>query len=313
MVRAVAAAATSARALRGALAGVCLLLPAAVPAVAGDTVLARLATSLAGAPEPVRADFAAVALGEVLAAHEQELERLSAPGQVSRRELAKQARWARALEEYLAGMYAARDAVDAGQAVEIRVAPPEPVQLLVGRQLVPLTSPRIDNPAALDESIVHVYCETFACDPQVLGSRPPPPPVLLAASGGWSFQDGPTTYETADGLGFIFPDASDRAAKERAVAEVHREFRRLVQVVANAERSGRAVDYDLLEVRDSGRGDDHRVILVRGGTGIRAFLPLLAQSPELVALARPWIRARVRGVSYRQVFPRADLLLPGLL
>jgi len=139
-----------------------------------------------------------------------------------------------------------------------------------------------------------------------------PSPRPAVAAKGWTFQDGPSTYETSDGLGFMFPDANDRAAKERAVARVHAEFRQLVAVVASAERSGRIVDFDLLEVRASTSGDDQHVILEPGSPGVRAHLPLLSQSPALVAMARSWVRARVRGVAYRQDFPRSDLLLPGL-
>lgn len=286
---------------------------ATLAAVPQDSTLQRLASLLALEPESVQADFAAIALGEVLIAHELEFERLSLPGQVSRREQAKQLRWAGALRRYLDTLYAAREALDGGAPVEILVTPPSPVQLLVGEHLVPLSSPRIENPQELDGAIVQLYCDTFACNPDLL--EPEPPPVVGATgTGGWSFREGfGSTYETDDGLGFMFSDVRGRNAKEQAVRRVHEELKRLVAVVATARRRGRRVDFARVRVAAAGRGDDHRVILAPGTPGVRVFLPALMQAPGVVEVARDWIRAQADGRHYRQLFPRADLLLAGVM
>ena len=281
-------------------------------AVPAEDALQRLAAAVAGESELARGDFAAIALGEVVLAYELELDRLSAPGQVSRREQAKQWRWAGALRRYLETLHAAQQALDAGEPVEVLVAPPAPVQLLIGEHQVPLSSPRIENPLALDNAIVRVYCEAFACDPDLLEA--PEPTSFHAVAGGWSFRDGwGSTYETGDGLGFMFRDVRDRGAKERVVRQIHEELRRLVAVVAGARRAGRAVDYRTLRVEEAGRGEDHRVILASGMPGTRVWLPALARAPGVVEIARDWIRARVEGRPARQLFPRADLLLADVL
>ena len=46
---------------------------------------------------------------------------------------------------------------------------------------------------------------------------------------------------------------------------------------------------------------------------IRVFLPSLGRAPWLVRVARPWIRARVRGKFYRLLIRDADLLVTGPL
>jgi hypothetical protein len=276
--------------------------------------LTRLAESLAAAPDSVRADFAAVAIGEMLRAYETEFERLvEVPRDVSGRGGAKQARWARAMESFVDGLYAARGAVDDGHPVEILVQPPAPLRLLVGGHLVAVTSPRIANPAALEEAIVRTYCDSFLCDGALLEPLPPPPTPGYFA-GVWSFDDGDgSTYETADGLGFRFRDISAREDKERVARTVHAELRRLVTALVAAERSGRRVDYGLLEVRRAGDGDDHRVVLAPGTPEMRLFLPSLARAPWVVRLARPWIRARARGKRYQLLIRDADLLVTGPL
>ena len=80
-----------------------LLMSALVTAAGMATpgVLSRLASTLEAEPEAVRADFAAVALSEMITAYELEFDKLSVAGQVSRAEIVKQARWARALQQFL--------------------------------------------------------------------------------------------------------------------------------------------------------------------------------------------------------------------
>lgn len=278
--------------------------------------LDRLAASLQDEPAAVQSDFAAVALEQVILAHELEFGRLSLPGQVSRRELAKQMRWASALKAFLEDLYAVRDELDAGAEVEVLVAPPAPVQLLVGQRLVPLTAPRIDDPGALDSAIVELYCTAFPCDPALL--EPPAtqddPAAVTAETGGWSFRDGlGSTYETVDGLGFMFPDVRRRVAKEQACLQVREALLRLVAVLAADRAAGRAVDWESLAVEPPAQGDARRVLVRTSGALLRLELPALARAPGVLAIAREWIRARVEGRDYRQLIPRADLMLAGLL
>jgi len=303
----------AARSAGALLAALLLAAPAgATTAQPPAGALQRLAAELAAEPEPVRADFAALALGEVVAAYERELERLSVPGQVSRRELAKQARWAGALATFLDGIYDALDALDAGAPVEVLVSPPGPVQFLVGERLVPVSSPRIDDPASLERAIVALWCEAFVCEASLLEPDPPPPPP--AADGGWSFRDGMgSTFETADGLGFMFTDLRRRAHKEAACRRVHRDLERLAAALARELGAGRAVDFDALRLVESGAGDDQRVVVSASGRRLRIALPALARAPAVLAVGREWLRARARGEPYRQLFPRADLLLAPLL
>jgi len=147
--------------------------------MAAPGVLSRLASTLEAEPEAVRADFAAVALSEMITAYELEFDKLSVPGQVSRTEIAKQARWARALQQFLDELYAVQDELDAGAPVELVISPPASVQLLIGDSLVAVGSPRIDKPQLLAQQIVQVYCDSFACDPDLLD---PPVPAVAGVS-----------------------------------------------------------------------------------------------------------------------------------
>lgn len=315
------------------LAAAVLGLGAVLPGAALDAARARSASVQSQAlqqlaryadagPEYMRADFAYVAIDEVIGAYEFEFERLSARGQVSARELARQRRWAAALRGFLDGLYAARDALDSGAPVQILVAPPASVHVLVGGNGVSLESPRIDAPHRLDDAIVTAYCHHFGCDPAMLD------PALLDAmqsapglasrrapvGGGWSFGAGhASTYETVDGLGFMFADVRARTAKEQVCLQVREELRRLAAELAAQRRAGRTVEFDALRLEDAGAAHEQYVVVTPRGPRLRMSLPALARAPGVVEVAREWLRAQAEGEGYRQLFPRADLLLAALL
>jgi hypothetical protein len=276
-------------------------------------MLSRLVNSLQHESQAVHADFAAVALGELITAYELELDQLNAPGQVSRGEIAKQARWGSALTRFLDDLYAARDELDAGMQVELVVSPPAAVQILVGERLVAISSPRLDSPQPIGERVAEVYCDLFACLPEVFDS-PDEATQQVVKRGGWSFVAGQgSTYETADGLGFMFSDVRNRVRKEQICLRIAEELERLSNILAQARRQGRKVDMSAFVVETSGRGDDQRVRLSTSGDSLRARLPTIAQTPDLVEVARAWIAARSDGRAFSQRFPRAERLMARLL
>lgn len=305
----------------GSLPGVAaLLLAAAVPlpgraaaatAPADGGALGRLAVVLQHESQPLRVGFATLVLDEVIMAYELEFERLSEPGQVSRREYAKQSRWAGALARFLDELYTAREELDNGALVEILVQPPAAVQLLVGERVVPVSAPRIDDPEALQTSIAALFCDAFACGPDILD---PPRPASSTSGDGWSFGDGfGSTYQTADGLGFMFSDVRQRARKEQACRQVRDDLLRLVEALTVRRDAGAAVDFDVLRLENASAGTAPRVVLSRSGASLNLLLPALARVPGVLEVARGWVQARVEGRAHRQLFPRADILLAGLL
>jgi len=297
-------------ALGAAMAGAA---PSGRPA-ANAPALQRFALYLQEGPEYMRMDFAYVAIGEVIAAYEFEFERLSAHGQVSARELARQRRWAASLRGFVDGLHVVREALEAGEPVRIVVSAPSPVQIVVGRRVVPLESPRIDKPQRLGDAIVAAYCYEFGCDPQWLDGAVAAPTIVRGSGGGWSFAASQgSTYETVDGLGFMFPDLSARALKEQACRQVREELLHLAAELAAQHRAGRTVDFAALRLEQAGSLPEQHVVVTPVGPRLRMSLPTLARAPGVVEVAREWLRAQALGEGYRQLIPRADLLLAGLL
>ena len=301
---------------QGPLLTLCLVLmcaPGFAAAMEAPDILSRLARTLETGPQAGRADFATVALGEMINAYEAEFDKLNLPGQVSRGEMTKQLRWGRAVHLFLDELYAARDELDAGASVELLLALPNAVQLLIGDRLVAVGSPRIDRPQLLGQQIVQVYCDSFACDPEVLD----PPVTVLASSherGAWSFAAGMgSTYETGDGLSFMFTSVRNRNRKEQVCLQIGAELGRLSDALARARLHGRQVDMQAVRINSSGRGDDQLVVLSASGDTLRLALPALMKVPGVLEVARDWLAARSEGNSYRQRFPRAELLMAALL
>jgi hypothetical protein len=73
------------------------------------------------------------------------------------------------------------------------------------------------------------------------------------------------------------------------------------------------VDFDALRLESAAAAHEQYVVLTPRGPRLRMSLPALARAPGVVEVAREWLRAQAGGEGYRQLFPRADLLLAGLL
>ena len=275
--------------------------------------LTRLASTLESESALVRADFAAVALSEMIAAYELEFDKLNLSGQVSRAEFAKQTRWARAVQQYLDDIYAALDDLNAGAPVELLVSLPAAVQLMIGDRLVAISSPRMDKAQILEQQIVQTYCDDFLCASD-LQEVSVPAPSYFEKRGIWRFMSGEgSVYETADGLEFMFTDLGERYRKEQICLQVAEELNRLSIALADAHRQGRIIDMQALRVISSRHGGDQLVVLSASGDDVSVYLPALLNAPIVVEVAREWIAARSEGRAYRQRFANAELMLATLL
>jgi hypothetical protein len=104
-----------------------------------------------------------------------------------------------------------------------------------------------------------------------------------------------------------------RAAKEQVCLQVREELLRLAAELAAQRRAGRTVEFHALRLENSGAAHEQHVVVTPLGPRLRVSLPALARAPGVVEVARDWLRAQAEGEGYRQLFPRADLLLAGLL
>ncbi len=282
-------------------------------ALSRPTALKRLGYFLQSENREVRTEFAAIALEKMIDAYEAELEQLNTPSQFSVKEMHKRSRWAKAVNQYLEYLYAFDEVIKQAPLVDIIADQPGPVQLLSGEFLLPIVSPRIAKPEQLENDIVQAFCDAYACEVEALEDpvEPAPPP---APRSGWSFRAGfGSTYQSVDGLNFMFSNVRRKAIKEQVSLRISNQLRLLGEALARAERQGRRVDWRYLKLLPGARGDDQRVVLSAGAAPLRVALPDLALAESVLEIAKPWLKARLENKRIEQYFPGADLLFARLL
>ena len=258
-------------------------------------------------------EFATIALEKMIAAYETELEQLNSPGLYSPKENRKRTRWAKAVNQYLDYLYAFDEVIKQAPVVEIIADQPGPVQLLSGEFLLPISSPRIAKPEQLENDILQAFCDGYACDPQAF-KDPVEQTSLPAHRSGWSFRAGfGSTYQTVDGLNFMFSNVRQKTVKEQVCLRISNQLRQLGDALARATQRGQIVDWSYLKLTSKSNGDDQRLVLSARSSALRMALPDLVLAEGILEIAKPWLKARLENKRIEQFFSGADLLFANLI
>lgn len=277
--------------------------------------LARLAAQLSTGPAPLRADLAGAAAAELAAAYGREAERARAelqrrPGD---RDLA---RWMRAVEDLAGEMAALATRVTPLTPVEIRIGPDHGVQLIVEGRPVLVNSPRPREQRALERRVVERFCSLDLCTADLLEDVAPPTdgaqPTPRSVPPLWSFSRVGPVCSTEDGLEFQFDSQAELREKRMACAAVVAELEHLAEAIARRLADGARIDWDTLALDATPDPQRQRLRLDGDGGSIAVHTPALLATPQLFALLRPWLAARVRGERYHLVILHADRLLATL-
>lgn len=262
-----------------------------------------------------RADFARVAMDELILAYEQVLDRraMAAPSLGGKTDLR---RWRAATDGFLAQLYAARERLERGDDVQVVLGPDATAVLYVGRQPVLVSGPDADSTQRLQQQVVERFCAVHACAGLVqasiggVASTHGPQPAATQAH--WSFaQDRQPSFVFGHGLRFVYDSVRDRDRKEQVSRQVAAELLQLAEALQTAAWSGERIQWQQLRLEPRRHGGLERLVLARTGAGLSLSAPLLAQSPALWREALPWLQARVQGHEYEVTFWQADRLLGG--
>jgi len=284
---------------------------------AGDSAakisLNRLAMSLAEAPGPLRTDLAYTAISELAAAYAREADRAQRDKRyrAGDRDLR---RWATAVEQMASELSVLAETVTFATSVDIGISPGNHLYLIVDGRPVLVDGPKPREQRDLEQRIIERFCSLNLCDELLaesaaLGSTPGPP----AAPPMWRFsqQAGPVCA-TDDGLEFQFQDTQHLREKREACAQVVAELNLLAAEIGRQLELGVRVDWNTLSIRRLPGQFPHRVMLSADGEYLQLSLPALAAMPEIFALVRPWLAARITGSRYRLVVINAERLLAPL-
>ncbi|MCP5150441.1 MAG: hypothetical protein H6983_17540 [Ectothiorhodospiraceae bacterium] len=288
---------------------------------AGGSPLARVAAGLEGTDDWEVLELARIVLREMQIEYSGEVDRaLTERG--PRKRAADRASWARSTAGFVDRLVMLEETLYDADRIAVRAQPDGSVLLVVGREKVLVSSPRIGRQRDLEARIVEQFCLETGCpgldavasadSGGLAGIGHPPAATVLG--GEWSAGDGEgTTYTTSDGLRFDFRDMRRMDRKREAAEIVVRELRELAVVLGSLTSQGVPVDWNAITVSESASGGGHAVRVNRLGDYVVLDLSALARAPQLVALGVPWLRDAARGAPRLHVFPHADTLLAALI
>ena len=275
----------------------CTLLLPGQAAAAEMSRFQRLVASLEGAEPASRSRFARAALLQMAEVHlaEAGLARNQSAQSMERERLLG---WARAVELYAGQLLELHDRVEQGAPV---VLLPEllahPGILVAGRSTV-ISHPRGDQQQALEQAILHAFCEQEDCL-QLLAAEVEllPGPILESPAGippNWSFsRSGPVCEQR--GLQIEFPAGGGGAgslAQYRSLCQqLFSELQLLVADLRGQLRQGVVPDWSALAISAAPHRPEHDIRLNRVGDSLLLAVPLLHSTPGLLPRLLPWLRS----------------------
>ena len=274
----------------------------------------RLAMAGSDADPPLRADFAVLAVSEMVLAHREEADR-------ARREAhdsptgRNPARWARAVDAYAADLTAVVNSISAETEVNIDIGPENNVALTIDGKPVILNFPHTPQQAVFEQRVMDRFCDLHRCEELIAEYQQTQPSQRFEhATPIWRFsqQTGPVCA-TDDGLEFRFQDSVNLIRKRQACHRIVAELNTLAELIAENIAAGVRVDWKRLAIHPTWEEDQHLVELDSAGGAIRVSLPTLATTPQLLIMVRPWLAAKVDGFGFRPVVIDGDRIMAPLL
>jgi hypothetical protein len=275
----------------------------------------RLAAALDDAPGTMRADFAFVAISEMVVDYNEEADRARREAR-SHARLRDLGRWAVAVDSYAAKLTLIANSVTPDTPVKVAIGADNSISLDIDGTLVLVSSPRVRGQTAFEQRVLERFCTLYPCDDLIADYLPAQTTVIPSdTETHWSFsqQAGPTC-STADGLEFQFRAMTNIGEKRKACDNIVKELNALAAALAWNLSNGNRIDWNRLAIHALPGGEEHQVELTGGGDTIRLPLPALAETSRLFELVRPWLAAKVGGQpGYRLVIINADELMAPLI
>lgn len=254
--------------------------------------------------------FAEIAVYALANAYRKEAAKALAEPAVTRKQRRKRMRWSSATFNYASWLQGLGDGLEQAPRVAVGFGSDGLVQVFIADIPVLITGPRLGN-MAMERDIVKAYCARERCEitpsrPEQRSSEPDGHHQLST----WDFDDKlGITFNTSEGIQFVFTDMSDRYRKQAVCLEFVEELKFVAQSLAAAQRDGHRIGWSYLGLKHNAGDEKHKVIINRRGDFLRLSLPSLGRMPSLWGQSRGWLRAKVEGREYRQVIEGAESLV----
>jgi hypothetical protein len=274
----------------------------------------RIAVAISKEANPVRGDFALIAISEIAAAHTAEAERARQDARAGNRRQ-ELMRWATAVDGYAAELVAVGETLTPETAVDISVGPDNGVYLIIAGRPVMVGTPRAREQTKFEQHIIERFCETYRCDDFVADFAPAAARTQVQGlPPSWSFSQysGPAC-STADGLELQFQTMQDLGRKREICTQLVSELYQLGAAIETETGAGVSTDWNRLEIRGNQNAEQQLVVLNGNGDTLQLAVPGLTAVPDFLRRSLPWLAARVKGESYHLVLLNADTLVAPLL
>jgi len=266
-----------------------------------------LAVHLKDTPLEERADFALVALSELIDAYSRETAQARAEllRTGGNRDLS---RWVRAVDDLILKLQGLLDALSPETPVQIIERDAETVYLIVDGSPVLLNGPRVSDRAMLEQRVVERFCSRNYCDDLFEDELPRATALATLASPPlWRFSDqGGPVCASGNGLELQFRSASDLRQKREICTRVVAELNSLVTALRGSVGDGKPVDWNYLAIHPDPGTDLQRVIFNAAGDYLLLSLPSLSGAEQFFRASLPWVAARVEDKSYNLVILNAE-------
>jgi hypothetical protein len=287
--------------------------PAAAPAgtqPAGETLFHTLAAAVAQAGRLERYDFASIALNELVAAYESSYRESADEQHDKPKARLKLARWRRESKTFIDQLNSLRATVSDQSLIEIASDQSGPLLLFIDNVPVLISGPEIARAGLLEQRIMQRYCQLHDCERY---HATPPTPVLAQVPrvrGGWHLQHRQgASYETGDGLMFVFRTLEDRVEKQARCEAIAADLRLLVGHLQSARQAGHAIDWQQLTIATLHDGITKQIVINDAGVYLNMELGFFGNGRELLPPFRDWVRKRVAGEPASVVITEAERLI----
>ncbi len=256
-----------------------------------DVRWASLVDNVRRGAEQTQRHFADNVLGHLIEANRVEIMRAGQHGSAG-----ANAQWRAGAAEYVAYLERVRARLPVAESIVISREPDGQVLLRLDTALVLVGAPRLSAQAALEVAIADDLCQEIPC------AEPPSSfdegfaRHARDIRAEWEFGDRQTPRVVAsDGLQCGFGDVRHLRLKQAACAQVMQELRYVGASLRAVAQYGGDIAWESIALAPEPASQKPRLIYNRQGDFFHAPLHALAQAPDLLREAIPWLQAQLRG------------------
>lgn len=269
-----------------------------------------LASRLVQSDKLERFDFTTIALNELINAYEASYRKSAREQHTEPKAQLKLARWRRESKIFVDQLKSEFAGISDQSHIEIEADQSGAIILFIDNTPVVISGPEIGKAGEMEQRIIDRFCKLHDC---ARYSDTPPPPLtreVRTIRGGWHIQNRQgATYETEDGLIFVFRTLDNRAEKQARCEAIAHDLHMLVAGLQNAQRAGYAIDWQRLTIATLHDGTTEHIVINSAGDYLNMDLSFFGSHRGLDEPFLGWLRKRLAGEPASVVIANAEQLL----